>query len=396
MHAPHALESAVETRPRSEMGEHKSAASDPPAVSSPGRRPLPTRRTRGALRYLVAFGMVAGVTLLRIPLQSLLGNSVPFMLYFPAVMVAGWFGGFGPGLLATVLSGYVAKTWLFEPYGHFEIGDWGSAFRLLLFLCSGGLMSYLCGRLHARTAELENERDRLEEKVRERTVHLERALSDMEAFSFTVSHDLRAPMRTIHGFSEVLLDEHAGTLAPDAKQHLERIRAAAIRLDQMINDLLTLAKVSGAATELRAIALRDAVAGVVEHSPHRPPAVHIDYNQCTHIALAHPMLLQQVLQNLIENAVKFVAPGVTPKIRLWSEARHDVVRLWCADNGIGIAPADQQRLFKIFERAAPNIYSGTGIGLAIIERATAKMNGRVGVESSLGAGSRFWIELEAA
>ena len=377
------------------MGEPKSAAGDPPAAPPPTGPPPPARRDQGALRYLVAFGMVATVTLLRIPLQSLLGNSVPFMLYFPAVMVAGWFGGFGPGLLATVLSGYIAKTWLFEPYGQFEIGDWGSAFRLFLFLCSGTLMSYLCGRLHDRSAELEIERDRLEAKVRERTVHLERALSDMEAFSFTVSHDLRAPMRTIHGFSEVLLEEHASALAPDAKLHLERIRAAATRLDQMINDLLTLAKVSGAKTELRAIALRDAVAGVVEHSPHRPPAVSIDYKGCTHIALAHPMLLQQVLQNLLENAVKFVAPGVTPNIRLWSEARNDVVRLWCADNGIGIAPADQQRLFKIFERAAPNAYTGTGIGLAIIERAVAKMNGRVGVESDLGAGSRFWIELAA-
>ena len=189
MHTPDALASASAARLGSEMAERDSAVSAPAAPPSAESRPSRARRPSAAVRYLVAFTAVAVVTLLRLPLQPLLGNSVPFILYFPAVMVAGWFGGFGPGLFATVLSGYVAKTWLFEPYGHFEIGDWGSAFRLLLFLSSGILMSYLCGRLHDHTVELENERDRLEENVRERTVHLQRALSDMEAFSFTVSHD---------------------------------------------------------------------------------------------------------------------------------------------------------------------------------------------------------------
>jgi signal transduction histidine kinase len=398
MHPADALNGASQTRVDAGPWDSQPAArlttAPPPSAVAPARS-APLRR-RGEIRYGVALAMVGLFTLLRMPLRDLLGNSVPFILYFPAVMIAGWFGGFGPGVFATVVSGYAAKTWLFEPYGHFEIGDWGSAFRLLLFLGSGLLMSYLCGRLHDRTGELENERDLLEAKVRERTRHLERALSDMEAFSYTVSHDLRAPMRTIHGFTEILLEEHAGTLPPDAKSHLDRIRAAASRLDQMTADLLDLAKVSGAAAELRALALRDIVAGVVENSPHRAPAVCIDYSQCRHIALAHPMLLQQVLQNLLENAVKFVAPGSTPTIRIWTESRSEIVRLWFADNGIGIAPADQQRLFKIFERVAPQDYAGTGIGLAIIERAVAKMNGHVGVESELGAGSRFWIDLAAA
>ena len=337
------------------------------------------------------------VTLLRPPLAPLLGNSVPFILYFSAIMFAGWLGGFGPGLVATLFSGYMAKTWLFEPRGSFTIPDWGSAFRLLVFIGSGTLISFLCGRLHQRSAELENEKAQLEAKVRERTRNLERAFADMEAFSYTASHDLRAPVRTMQGFSEILLEEHTASLSPEGRAYLERIRNAATRLDHLINDLLALAKVSGTRLEARAIALRDVVSGVLESVPRwSSPEVSVDRESCVHTVLGHPTLLAQVIQNLLENATKFVAPGVKPTIRLWSEARGTVVRLWIADNGIGMAPADQQRLFQIFERGDMKAYPGTGIGLAIVERAVTKMNGRVGVESEVGAGSRFWIDLPQA
>src|SRR5687768_11356711 len=106
------------------------------------------------VQYVVAALLVIAVTWLRLPLGAWLGNSVPFILYFPAVVVAGWFGGFGPGLFATALSGFCAKTWFFEPVGTFNIQDWPSAFRLLLFLLSGTLISFLCGRLRQRTEQL--------------------------------------------------------------------------------------------------------------------------------------------------------------------------------------------------------------------------------------------------
>ena len=351
----------------------------------------------GPARYLVALAVVVAVTLLRVPLAPLLGNSVPFILYFPALVFIGWLGGKGPGLLATVASAYLAKTWFFEPRGSFTIQDGGSAFRLLVFIASGILISVLCGRLHARSAELQREKTRLEAHVRERTLNLERALADMEAFSYTVSHDLRSPLRTIHGFSELLLETHAAALNAEGRAHLERICHSAARLDQLITDLLALAKVSGGEVETRAIALREAVGGVVENSPRWSSTdVSVTYEGCQHIVLGNATLLAQVLQNLLENAVKFMAPGVKPTVRFWSEARGDVVRLWVADNGIGIAPEDRQRLFKIFERGSAQAYTGTGIGLAIVERAAARMHGQVGVESEPGAGSRFWIDLARA
>src|SRR5437868_5393548 len=123
-------------------------------------------RKNWMLRYPAALLVVGLVTLMRIPLAPLLGNSVPFILYFPGVVIVGWFGGFGAGLFATLASGYFARTWFFEPYGSFSIPDLPSAFRLGLFLLSGVLISFLCGRLHRRGDELEEEKAQLEAKVK--------------------------------------------------------------------------------------------------------------------------------------------------------------------------------------------------------------------------------------
>jgi len=114
----------------------------------------------------------------------------------------------------------------------------------------------------------------------------------------------------------------------------------------------------------------------------------------------HPTLLMQVVINLLTNAVKFVAPGVTPRIKVWTEGRLDpqpVVRLWIEDNGIGIAPDDQERIFRLFERGrVMNRYAGTGIGLAIVHRGLERMGGRIGLESTLGEGQPVWVDLLAA
>jgi signal transduction histidine kinase len=354
-------------------------------------------RKNWMLRYPAALLVVALVTGLRVPLAPLIGNSVPFILYFPALVFVGWFGGLDAGLFATFLSGYCAKTWFFEPRGAFEIPDWASAFRLALFLVSGVLISFLCGRLHRRSDELEEEKAQLEAKVRNRTMHLERAMGDMESFAYTVSHDLRSPLRAMHGFATLLVEDYSAQLNAGAKTHLERIRGGADRMNRLIDDLLAFAKVSGATIELRPIDLHAEVKSVVEHAPHlKSPAAEISFDDCTHRVLAHGTLLQQALQNLIENGAKFVPPGVRPQIRIWSELRGDMVRVWVEDNGIGIAPENQRRLFRVFERLEADTYNGTGIGLAIVDRAISKMNGRVGLESELGKGSRFWFELAPA
>jgi signal transduction histidine kinase len=104
----------------------------------------------------------------------------------------------------------------------------------------------------------------------------------------------------------------------------------------------------------------------------------------------------QVVANLVSNAVKFVARGTQPKVRIWTEPKGEYVRLWLQDNGIGIPQAEQQRIFDLFARLHSNaVYEGTGIGLAVVQRAVHRMGGNVGVESQDGKGSRFWVELKS-
>jgi len=111
--------------------------------------------------------------------------------------------------------------------------------------------------------------------------------------------------------------------------------------------------------------------------------------------LGHRATLGQLAGNLVSNAIKFVAPGVTPRVRIWAEEKGEFVRLWVEDNGIGIAPEHQERIFRIFERLhGVETYPGTGIGLAIVQKGAERLGGRVGLESSGGQGSRFWVELK--
>jgi len=116
-----------------------------------------------------------------------------------------------------------------------------------------------------------------------------------------------------------------------------------------------------------------------------------------HPVVGHESSLMQTISNLLGNAVKFVAPGTIPRVRVWSEVRGENVRLWFEDNGIGIRPEHQRRIFVMFERINPSgQYDGTGVGLAIVRKAVERMNGTVGVESDGVNGSRFWIELPRA
>lgn len=245
--------------------------------------------------------------------------------------------------------------------------------------------------------ELRRVNAELESKVRERTESLHDLVKQMEEFTYSVSHDLRAPIRAITGFSGMLLEDHAPRLDADAQGILQRIVRSGERLDRLISDLLAFSRIARHDAELAPVdAARILHELINDHPSLQPPAAMVSLPAALPAVLAHDALLQQVLSNLLTNAAKFVPPGCTPQIDVTAETRGDHLRIWVRDNGIGIPPDLQPRLFRIFERLHGRTYEGTGIGLAMARRAIERLDGRIGVESDGVRGAHFWIELPLA
>jgi signal transduction histidine kinase len=238
----------------------------------------------------------------------------------------------------------------------------------------------------------------LEEKVRERTTELRERNEELEAFAYSISHDLRAPLRAMHGFSQALLEDYGERLDETGRKYAERVVVGAKGMDQLIQDLLAYSRVSREDLRLGYVDLarvtRQAAVQLQDEIAARGARLLVD--EPLPAVVGHEGTLAQVVANLLGNAVKFVPPGTAPELRVRAERRDGRVRLWFEDNGIGIAPEHHERIFRVFERLhGVEQYPGTGIGLAIVRKGMERMGGRAGVESKPGAGSRFWIELPA-
>ena len=251
-------------------------------------------------------------------------------------------------------------------------------------------------RARRRQYEVRDLQGTLETRVTERTAQLEATLKEMDTFSYTIAHDLRAPLRHMSRFSEALDVECGGALTPDGAGYLRQIRSGAERMDALVQDILRYSRLTRLELAMRPVDLGALVEDVLrEMAPElRDRKAHVVRDRLSDPVLADPVLLSQALTNLVANAVKFVAPGTAPAIRIRSEPRAGWTRIWVEDNGIGIAPRHHGRVFEIFERLhGSTAYGGTGIGLAIVRRVVERQGGRVGLESEEGSGSRFWIDL---
>jgi len=245
-------------------------------------------------------------------------------------------------------------------------------------------------------AEISRHAIHLEQVVLERTAQLREKIGELEVFSYSISHDMRQPLRAMQGYAQALLDDYGESFEPEPKLFLQQIKSAALRLDHLIQDVLTYSNATHGESEVSSIGLSEIVREVVENYPNlRNAKIEIDPSMAP--VLGYEVALTQSISNLLANAVKFVPSGITPEIKIWSEPRDDCIRLWIQDNGIGIAPQDHKRIFEMFSRVHSNeVYEGTGIGLSIVAKSVGKMGGHLGVESELGKGSRFWIELQKA
>ncbi len=278
---------------------------------------------------------------------------------------------------------------------------WASGYMIALRSDDGTLRGFakiMRDMTERKTAEqaIQKLNQELETRVQDRTAALRESYEQMETFTYTVAHDLRAPLRSMHGFADALWEEYGPHFDEAGKNYLRRIVASSLRMDALIQDLLSYSQLARSEMKFDPLPLQEiiemAVALMSDEIAEKKAVISIEGKFPW--VNAHKSTLQGVIANLIVNALKFQKPDAPARIRIWSEEKDRITRLWVEDNGIGIAREHQERIFKIFERLhAQGDFPGTGIGLALVRKGIERMGGRVGVESKVGEGSRFWLEL---
>jgi two-component system CheB/CheR fusion protein len=244
---------------------------------------------------------------------------------------------------------------------------------------------------------LENANKDLEARIHERTVSLTETAEELEAFSYTIAHDMRAPLRAMQGYAALLLAENDSQLNPTGRGYLSRIRIATERLDHLTRDVLSYSRIGRPDWEVSAVDTHKLLVEILDSYPQlQPPLVEINIKNPLPPVRANKAALTLVFSNLLSNAAKFTKPNETAKVTIRSEPAGQFVRFWIEDDGVGMEPQAMKRLFEMFRQINPGRYEGTGIGLAIVKKSVERMGGTVGVESVPNEGSRFWVELKSA
>jgi PAS domain S-box-containing protein len=231
----------------------------------------------------------------------------------------------------------------------------------------------------------------LEHRVEERTAALERSMRDMEAVSYSIAHDLRAPLRAVNGFAMVIAEEESERLSPSGRQMFERITKASRNMGQMLTDMLEVLRVVRVEPQAERVDMHALSLEIAEGLLHEPHQARIQVDAMPP-AMGDAVLLRQVLSNLLDNALKYSARQPRPEIRVG----HDAARkaYFVRDNGMGFDMAHAGKLFGLFQRLSHETdVPGLGVGLAIVSRIIERHNGRIWAESVPGQGATFWFEI---
>jgi len=235
----------------------------------------------------------------------------------------------------------------------------------------------------------------LEDRVADRTAQLVGINNELESFSYSISHDLRAPLRAIYGFSEIIATRHRESLNDEGRQYMDYIVEACIRMEHLISDLLHYSRLGRKAPDMRPVSIGDIISDVYMDFKQKLENVGAQFvaDENLPVIMGDESLLRQIFTNLIENAITYRRKDVSLTIRIDYEHTETGHILKVSDNGIGIPKEYSEKIFNIFQRLHnEEDYPGTGIGLATVRKAVGKLNGAVSVESVEGKGSTFIIK----
>ena len=344
-----------------------------------------------------AYGMAGLTTALAWLIDLLLGdrfNHSTGGLYVAAAFISTWFGGLGPGLLAIALT--MAINFIFFDHPDLALAVGVHGFDPLLFFVVVSVAVSFIKRNQKMVSILNCE---LEDKVERRTAALNESNQRLEVFCYTLAHDLKAPLRSIQGFADLVITDYAAGMGEDGRNAMERIKNSAERMGRLIVDLLAYTHLTREDFRKQSVDLEAVWRTVLQTFADEVENQKAEVS--THFPVKYaqgdPVGVERILVNLLGNALKFTHPQRTLQIRLFTENRPPNVRISLEDNGVGLEPQYKERIFGVFERLCPaGGPEGTGIGLAIVKRSVETMGGTTGVESTPGQGSCFWFELPEA
>lgn len=239
----------------------------------------------------------------------------------------------------------------------------------------------------------------LEQRVVERTAQLQAANKELEAFSYSVSHDLRAPLRAISGFASILARRHRADLNEEGQHYMDNVVQASERMGNLIDDLLQYARVGRQGIRHNPVPLGELIAEIGRNMQSRLDEIHgtIEIAEGMPVALGDQTLLTQIFANLLENAITYHKPDVPPQVTVDWQAEENQICVRVCDNGIGIPPEYHDKIFNMFQRLHnEDDYPGTGIGLATVKKCVELLGAELGIESTVDAGSTFWVKLKGA
>ena len=265
-------------------------------------------------------------------------------------------------------------------------------------------IDHMAGRLaanldeiHHAQAEIRNLNAYLEQKVAYRTAQLESLIREQEAFNYTVSHDLRAPLRHINGFSAILKEELGRDLSPECSTYLDRIGSASDKMGQLIQDLLDFSQITRKELQPDEINISQIAAEIMQMLAETDPERRVETIIAPELVVrADKALLRIALQNLLDNAWKYTSETAAPRIELGRCSNNGEEVFFVRDNGAGFDMAYRDKLFVVFQRLHGNNYTGTGIGLATVEKIIQRHNGRIWAEGKVHEGATFYFTIATA
>ncbi len=305
--------------------------------------------------------------------------------------------------LVRAIRGETTTTQMFVRNPELEHGTWievsGSPLKDKNGAVCGGVAAFRdVTQRRAAEQEIRKLNEELEERVAQRTAQLETANHELEAFTYSVSHDLRAPLRHIGGFSKILSEDFGPGMPAEAQSHLKRIEEGARRMGLLVDELLNLARVGRHDLELRPTRLNLVIDEVVSLLQREAEGRAVDWKIAElPPAQCDPILIKQVFQNVLANALKFTRPRERAVVEIGFRQENGQMAIMVRDNGVGFSMKYSDKLFGVFQRLhRAEDFEGTGIGLATVHRIIHKHGGRVWAEAEVDKGATFYFTLEAS